>query len=209
VIYSNRVALTASTTKQAVIEKQWNFPVVIRAMKLETSESTPASVLIRGYLGDSLFLYDSHATTLEAAAWIPINAGPPTVRAKLLIEADETAGGTPDVAITILYDVAKPPNNLPWIHGLTVSAATAESLAEKQFDRNAMLEWVYLSFTGGTFAMQVGGSRINGDDTGGITEPRTTDEGVIYRVPIPQNVGLKGDTVSATGSFIVKVDKPW
>jgi hypothetical protein len=210
-MHSTRVALTASTTEQTVLEKQWNRHVVVRAFKLETSETTPASVIVRGSVGDSEFLHDTPATTLELLAWVPVNTSPPTLRSKFRIEADETAGGTPDVAVTILYEyVQSPINNLPWIHGNTVSAASADSLAAKQFDRNAMLTWLYLSFTGGTFQLKVGDSPVNGDDLGaGITEPRTTDEGIEYPYPIPSNVDLVGTTVSATGSFLVKVDKPW
>ena len=209
-MYSDQITTAANTDNQTVFEKQWNVPVTIRAIKVETSDTEGGDLTLRGYLGGEIFLYDSDPVSLEYVDWIPVNAGPPTVRGKVKFEVDNShATNTPDIKVILLVEVgASPPNNLPWIHAEYGTGSSAD-IFSKEFDKPAALQWVYLSFSAGTFVMKVGDTRVNGDDEGHIDEPLTPAQGLAYPVAIPANVAFKGTTVSATGRFIVVIAKSW
>jgi len=205
--YSKRLSTTANTDDQEVFSKQWPVPVNVRAMKVETSD-TNHDLELHATIDGVEFLADSDPKTLEQADWIPINAGP-RINGKLQVLVDNThASNTPDVSVTFLVDVGvAPPDNMPWIVGDYLSSSSTEAI-NKVFDRDAVLAWAYLYFTGGTVKLRVGGNTIMGDDEGFIDEPKTPPQGVAYVQPIPANVELDLVPSSATGYYIVVVNKP-
>lgn len=209
-MYSDRLVTAANTANQTVFTKQWNLPVTIKAMKIETSDTLGGDLTVRGYLGGEIFLYDSDAQCLEEADWIPVNAGPPTLRAAFKVECDNShATNTPDIVVIILVELGvEPPNNLPWITGQYFAASSADVIS-KEFDKDAVWAWWYANVTGGTLVAKVGDTRANGDDEGFIDEPRTPTEGIAYPVRVPANVTLKFTTAAATGTTIIAVQKPW
>lgn len=206
--YSKRLSTTANTSDQEVFNKQWPVPVTIRAMKVETSDTAGGDLTVHGTIDGIEFLADSDAKTLEQPDWIPINAGP-QVNGKVIIYVDNShASNTPDISVTLLVDVGvAPPDNMPWIKGEYLSSSSTEAI-NKIFDKDAVLAWLYLYFTGGTAKLRVGGNTIMGDDEGFIDEPKFPPQGVPYVQPIPANVELDLVPASATGYYIVAVNKP-
>lgn len=206
--YSKRLSTTANTSDQELFSKQWPVPVTIKAMKFETSDTAGGDLTVHGTIDGVEFLADSDAATLESCDWIPVNAGP-RVNGKFIIYVDNSnATNTPDISVTVIVDVGvAPPDNMPWIKGDYLSSSSTEAI-NKVFDKDAVLAWVYFNFTAGTAKLRVGGNTIMGDDEGFIDEPKTPPQGLTYIQPIPANVELDLVPSSATGSYVVVVNKP-
>jgi len=206
-IYGKRIVTTANTAKQSVFSKQWAVPVTIRAMRVETSDTSDLTV--RGRLDGIEWLADSLPATLEQVDWIPLNMSPRALMGKLEVEVDNShASNTPDISVNFLVDLgANAGDNLPWIKGGYVSGSSTTQI-NKVFDRDAQLAWVYFDFTGGTAKLRVAGNTIMGDDEGFNDEPRTPPQGLVYPQFIPATAVFDLALNSATGHYIVVVNKP-